>query len=100
MQRCTILKRPPPTLRCTGFKALDEKRRIELISKLATPLASTDDDTKAVRNYIERKLTSAINDYKTKDGSKLSANGKEIIKENFITKENENFRNRCRYYSK
>ena len=36
LHRCTLRKRPPPTLRCTGFKALDEKCRIQMISKLET----------------------------------------------------------------
>ena len=29
---CRKLKRPPPTLRCTGFKALEEEERIKIIA--------------------------------------------------------------------
>ena len=34
--KCRGLKRPPPSLRCTGFKALDEPERISLISSVET----------------------------------------------------------------
>ena len=34
--RCRVLKRPPPSLRCTGFKALDENVRIRMISETET----------------------------------------------------------------
>ena len=33
---CRGLKRPPPSLRCTGFKALSEEQRITLISRVET----------------------------------------------------------------
>ena len=34
--RCREVKRPTPTLRCTGFRALDESDRIKIISEIET----------------------------------------------------------------
>ena len=34
--KCRGIKRPPPSLRCTGFKALEEEERIDMISKVET----------------------------------------------------------------
>ena len=44
--KCRSRKRPPPTLRCTGFKALNEEERIKMISEA---------ETKSLRMAIENK---------------------------------------------
>ena len=36
LQRMRACKRPPPTLRATGFRALDEAVRIQLLSDMET----------------------------------------------------------------
>ena len=36
LSKCRLRKRPPPTLRCTGFKALNEEERIKMISEAET----------------------------------------------------------------
>ena len=40
------IKRPPPSLRCTGFKALEEEERISLISEI---------ETKSLQNAFPRR---------------------------------------------
>ena len=43
---CRKLKRPPPSLRCTGFRALDEEERITMISEV---------ETKSLSHAIKKK---------------------------------------------
>ena len=59
---------------------------IELINKLSEPYFQKDSDTEAVRNYITRKLNSALNAFNNSDKSKaekVSAEGAELIKSKF-----------------
>ena len=59
---CREIKRPPPSLRCTGFKALEEIERIEVMSKV---------ETIALKKAIEKKkkmlklLEKNLKNYKT-----------------------------------
>ena len=57
--RCRELKRPPPSLRCTGFSALAENERIELLSEaesasLSKAIAKKKKEIKLLSKIVER----------------------------------------------
>ena len=92
--KCRGLKRPPPSLRCTGFKGLEETERIELISSVETDslrkaIAIKQKKVKVLENSVKlvkdlmplsnsqqkawkKRFNKKIAFYKTKEGSDWS----------------------------
>ena len=63
--KCRICKRPPPPLRATGFKALNEVERIELLSDmestaLAKAIMRKKKEVKLLKRIAERSNLTSI----------------------------------------
>ena len=63
--RCRLRKRPPPSLRCTGFKALDEGIRIKMISDiesiaLQNAIAVKQKVVKLLKKRVERSKNTLL----------------------------------------